>query len=64
MNKDQIRGTTKRMVGKVQEKFGRVTGSKEQQAKGLARQIAGKIQKNVGDAKQDAKEILKTNRQH
>jgi uncharacterized protein YjbJ (UPF0337 family) len=62
MNRDQVRGATKRMLGKMQEGFGKLTGSKELQAKGLARQIAGKIQKNVGDAKQDAREILKTSR--
>lgn len=49
MNKDQIKGTTKDLVGKVQEEAGKLIGSKEQQAKGLDKQISGKAQKAIGD---------------
>jgi uncharacterized protein YjbJ (UPF0337 family) len=52
MNKDQIKGTTKDLVGKVQEEAGKLIGSKEQQAKGLHKQISGKAQKAVGDVEQ------------
>ena len=51
MNKDQIKGTTKGMSGKVQETAGKLVGSKEQQAKGIAKQLEGKSQKSVGDIK-------------
>ena len=36
MNKDQIKGTAKDISGKIQEEAGKITGSKEDQAKGLA----------------------------
>lgn len=54
MNKDQVKGTVKDIAGKVQQKAGRLTGSKKQQVKGLAKQVAGKAQKGYGDARQAA----------
>jgi uncharacterized protein YjbJ (UPF0337 family) len=51
MNKDQVKGVVKDVAGKVQEKAGKLVGSKEQQAKGLSKQVAGKVQKKVGDIK-------------
>lgn len=56
MNKDQIQGTAKDIVGKVQEEAGKLVGSDTQQIKGLDKQITGKVQKSVGDVK----EIIKT----
>ena len=50
MNKDQVKGVTKDIAGKVQEEAGKLVGSKEQQIKGLSKQISGKVQKGVGDA--------------
>jgi uncharacterized protein YjbJ (UPF0337 family) len=52
MNKNQVKGTSKQVVGKVQEKAGRLVGSKEQQIKGLSKQISGKAQKGLGDVEQ------------
>jgi uncharacterized protein YjbJ (UPF0337 family) len=57
MNKDQVKGVAKDVVGKVQEEAGKVVGSKEQQIKGLAKQIAGKVQKGVGDVKQSVEDL-------
>ena len=51
MNKDQVKGATKDVAGKIQEGAGKLTGSKKQQAKGLEKQAAGKVQKTVGDVK-------------
>lgn len=51
MNKDQVKGVVKAAAGKVQEKAGKLVGSKEQQAKGLSKQVAGKMQKKLGDIK-------------
>ena len=59
MNKDQLKGTAKDAAGKVQEKFGEATGSKEQEAKGEARQVEGKVQKGVGNVKEGVKDVLK-----
>ena len=41
MNKDQVKGGAKDIAGKVQEAAGKLVGSKEQQAKGLAKQVEG-----------------------
>ncbi len=60
MNKDQVKGTVKDVAGKVQEKSGKLVGSKEQQVKGLSKQISGKVQKGVGDAKQSIKDFNKS----
>ena len=51
MNKDQMKGSVKDAAGKVQEKVGQVTGDREQEAKGLDKQVEGKTQKAVGDVK-------------
>jgi len=59
MNKDQVKGTAKDIAGKVQEKAGKLTGSKEQQVKGLSKQISGKVQKGFGDAEQAAEDSSK-----
>jgi len=41
MNKDQIKGVATDIAGKVQEQAGKLIGSKEQQIKGLSKQITG-----------------------
>ncbi len=55
MNKDQVKGVSKDIAGKLQEKAGKLVGSKEQQAKGLGKQVSGKVQKAVGDIKESTK---------
>lgn len=55
MNKNQIDGALKNVAGKVQEEVGKLVGSKEQQAKGLGKQISGKAEKTYGDAKETIK---------
>jgi uncharacterized protein YjbJ (UPF0337 family) len=54
VNKDQVKGSAKDIAGKVQQKAGKLTGSKRQQVKGLAKQVAGKTQKVFGDARDAA----------
>ncbi|MCC6070115.1 CsbD family protein [Massilia sp. GCM10020059] len=58
MNKDQVNGALKDIGGKIQEETGKLVGSKEQQAKGLANQVEGKTQEKVGDAKEVIKDSL------
>lgn len=58
MNKDQVNGALKDLGGKIQEETGKLVGSKEQQAKGLANQVEGKTQEKVGDAKEVIKDAL------
>ncbi len=60
MNKDQVKGVTKDVAGKVQEQAGKLVGSKEQQIKGLSKQISGKLQKGVGDVKQSVDDFNKS----
>ena len=60
MNKDQVKGVAKDVAGKVQEKAGKLVGSKEQQIKGLSRQVSGKVQKGVGDVKQAVEDFKKS----
>jgi uncharacterized protein YjbJ (UPF0337 family) len=52
MNRDQLNGAAKNVVGKAQQKFGELTGNKAQQAKGIAKQMEGKVQKGVGNVEQ------------
>jgi len=49
MNKDQIKGVTKIVVGKVQEQAGNLIGDPKQIVVGVAKQVAGKAQKRRGD---------------
>ena len=35
MNKDQVKGAVKEAAGKLQQKTGKILGSKKQEAKGL-----------------------------
>ncbi len=54
MNRDQVNGRGKEVVGKIEKNVGRAVGSTKTEAKGLAKEIAGKVQKNLGDARNDA----------
>ena len=58
MNKDQVKGVTKDIAGKVQQDVGKLVGSKEQQAKGLQKQVEGKVEKAVGDTKKAIKDVV------
>ncbi|MEO7106404.1 MAG: CsbD family protein [Rhodoferax sp.] len=55
MNKDQVEGTAKNIVGKVQQEAGKLVGSTTQQIKGLQKQEEGKTEKRVGDVKEIVK---------
>lgn len=55
MNKDQILGTLKAMAGSAQEQAGRLLGSRQQQAKGLQKQVLGRADRRLGDARLAAK---------
>lgn len=52
MNSNQVKGSAKDVAGKVQRKFGEMTGNKTQQVKGAAKQVEGKLQKGAGDLEQ------------
>jgi uncharacterized protein YjbJ (UPF0337 family) len=56
MNKDQVKGTLKDSLGKVQEKAGHLVGSADQERKGIAKQVEGRSQKAVGNLKEAVKD--------
>lgn len=58
MNKNQIQGEVKNIAGKVQEQVGKLLGSKEQQAHGIQKQVAGTAEVMLGDAKQAVEVIV------
>jgi uncharacterized protein YjbJ (UPF0337 family) len=56
MNKDQVKGVAQKMKGKVNEAIGRVTGRPSRELKGDVDQAAGQVRKDVGDAREAAKD--------
>ena len=59
VNKNQVKGAAKDIVGKVQEEAGKLVGSKEQQAKGLKKQVEGKVQQQIGNLEEAVKDTTK-----
>lgn len=57
MNSNQVKGSTKDTVGKVQRKLGELMGSTKQRIKGARKQMEGKAQKAVGDAEQKVDDL-------
>jgi uncharacterized protein YjbJ (UPF0337 family) len=56
MNKHQVKGGLKDVAGDIQKQAGKLTGNREQEAKGQARQTTGKVQQKVGDLKEALRE--------
>ena len=59
MDKDEVKGSAKKMTGTVKDKVGKATGDDEMRAKGKADKAEGSIQKGVGKAKDAARDALK-----
>ena len=59
MNKEQIKGVAKILVGKVQEETGNLIGDPKQVVVGVAKQVAGKRLKRQGDIKQKIEDFNK-----
>lgn len=51
MHKDEIKGSVKEAVGKVQSKFGQMADSPVDQDEGARKQVEGKLEKGVGKIK-------------
>ena len=58
MNKNQVAGAAKRVVGKLQESAGKAVGNRTQQIKGVKRRIDGNAQEAVGDIEHAARILL------
>ena len=54
MNWEQVEGKWKQYVGRVREKWGKLTDSDLEMIKGQRQQLVGKIQERYGIAKEDA----------
>ena len=60
MDENKVEGTARNVGGKVQEGFGKVTGTARTQAEGLANQAAGTAQDLYGQAADIASETAGT----
>lgn len=54
MNKDQVQGKWKQMVGKVKEQWGNLTDDDIQQINGRMDVLYGKLQERYGIAREEA----------
>jgi uncharacterized protein YjbJ (UPF0337 family) len=60
MNKDQVAGRVEDAKGKIKEATGKLTGSQKLRSEGVADQAAGKVQSSYGDAKEKARDAVKS----
>ena len=56
-NKD-LEGKGQHIKGKIQEKYGDLTGDPEAKSKGIGNQISGSLKQGVEDLKEKARDIL------
>ena len=61
MNKDQMKGKMKDLMGNAQRRVGQASDSPKQTLKGAAKQAEGKLQKAAGDIKENAKDAERDN---
>jgi len=47
-----------RIKGAIKETAGKVTGNRQTEAEGKAEKTVGKVQRNVGEAKDQARDLL------
>ena len=55
MNKDQVKGRTSTVTGKIKESVGKATGDKDLEVQGTAEKVGGKVRATYGDVKDDVK---------
>ena len=55
MNKDQVKGRTSTVTGKIKETVGQATGDKDLEVKGTVEKVGGKVRSAYGDVKSDIK---------
>jgi len=59
MKDEQVKGKMKQGMGEAQEHLGRMTGNRQQEARGHAREQEGKVEKKVGDVKDAADKLTR-----
>ena len=57
--KDTFMGNMKRVAGRIQSKFGQITGNRQAQVKGGVKQAEGTAQATKGQVEQKVDETLK-----
>ncbi|MBV8206266.1 MAG: CsbD family protein [Acidobacteria bacterium] len=57
MNKDQLKGKGKDLMGRVQRQAGEWTDNPEDQAKGAGKQLEGKGQQMLGNLREAGKDL-------
>lgn len=66
MNRDRFEGSRKQFIGKVKERWGKLTSDPQRELAGRREQIAGRMQARYGIAKEEAarqlREFLHRNR--
>jgi uncharacterized protein YjbJ (UPF0337 family) len=63
MDKDEVKGKTKDIAGRVERQAGEWTGDEETQAKGAGKQVEGKVQNAFGKAKDEFKKSNESERE-
>lgn len=58
MDNDRIKGAAKEVKGSIKETAGKLTGNRETELEGTAEKTVGKVQRNVGEAKDQARDLL------
>jgi uncharacterized protein YjbJ (UPF0337 family) len=58
MNANQVNGTVRAFVGKLQEQAGQLVGSRRQQLRGLQKQVLGNAEKKIGDFQEAARNTV------
>ncbi|HEV7123563.1 MAG TPA: CsbD family protein [Rhodanobacter sp.] len=56
MNEDQVRGTVKKVAGRIEHAAGALSGDAATQLEGKARAAAGAVQDKAGDAVESVRE--------
>jgi uncharacterized protein YjbJ (UPF0337 family) len=56
MNKQQVKGATNEVTGKIKKEVGKAMDDHTLQAKGAARELKGKAQEKMGNAKETLKD--------
>lgn len=59
MDKDRTQGGQNKVVGKVKEMAGKLTGNERLEAEGKAQQVGGTVQGKVGEAKDTVRGTVK-----
>ncbi|HUY03889.1 MAG TPA: hypothetical protein VMV33_11435 [Rhodocyclaceae bacterium] len=59
MNRAQVRGTVRGFTGRLEEETGRLIGNREMQLRGIAKRLSGKEERNLGDAAETIKAVLR-----